>query len=736
VLACSFVLCFATPSRAEDVRPREVRVCVRPPGEDLDRWVFSDGKVLTEHWALRVYGPRKITVYVFDPNAPAISATYFPPKLFGNLKCPAKVAQKKPEAKAAPKKSEAGPHKKKKEAEEPKAAKPEPKAPKAEEREDKEREAKKARSRKEAEEAKRERERREKQAQEEELHRQRERERPKVLPRHGVTAAWPSKVLPEQKRDGVTAAWSSKVLPAARVLPAAGAPLCEAPAPKLAGGKDVAATMTVRAPILKALLDYRKAKSPTEKEAHRRKLRELFESIGVEAAPPFQVMLSTQNALAVAFREVLKNDPLQNELLGILGKKFAPVPAQCTPPAPPPASPPGVTLPGVTLTDDGAFEELFDQVEQRITAIREAGNALTSAPLMSVKKHLLETRLPDLEKLLTRARWRKLAAFHPGNTASKEDALKRAGAATAGALLVSQLGLLAANIALTTEDANAKGVSERPLAARDEGSPLLKLFLDFRNDKTLLALWEAGMNADVPAMLAAFPAGTKAYELHIAGLDRWIASINRGAFLSKKVIQAANITMIAISIYQVWRLPAVPAGGAPTPPTILGTLPGGAAVGQVVSLASLARALEAIRRLVAIGALDGAIIGGLGSLGGGPSVALPELQRPTSLSVQGPTASPGATPSPGDKAKHIAHLIKEAQKEFPNKAGKIQLHHEHPIYLRGPKNGRTVPIDAAYHQKITNEFRNRIPYGKQNEFSDAQIDKIMKEVYEKFPLPE
>ncbi|NUQ78196.1 MAG: hypothetical protein HUU21_32090 [Polyangiaceae bacterium] len=74
------------------------------------------------------------------------------------------------------------------------------------------------------------------------------------------------------------------------------------------------------------------------------------------------------------------------------------------------------------------------------------------------------------------------------------------------------------------------------------------------------------------------------------------------------------------------------AGGSP--PTILGTLPGGAALGSAVSLPSLARALEAIRRLVAIGALDGALIGGIGSLGGGPSIALPELQRPTSLSVQ------------------------------------------------------------------------------------------------------
>ena len=181
VLACSFVLCMTTPSRADDVRPREVRVCVRPPGEGLDRWVLSpNGKVLTERWALEVYGPRTITVYVFDPSAPPISATYLPPRLFGNLKCPAKVAPKTIEPKAARKKSEAGPRTKN-EAERA-ALMPEPKERKAEEREA-------ARLKKEADEAKRERERRAKQAQEEESRRLRERERPKVLPRHGVTAA-------------------------------------------------------------------------------------------------------------------------------------------------------------------------------------------------------------------------------------------------------------------------------------------------------------------------------------------------------------------------------------------------------------------------------------------------------------------------------------------------------------------------------------------------------------------
>jgi hypothetical protein len=50
-------------------------------------------------------------------------------------------------------------------------------------------------------------------AREEELHRWREREQPKVLPHEGVTAAWRSNVLPEQKRDGVVPAGGSPTLP-------------------------------------------------------------------------------------------------------------------------------------------------------------------------------------------------------------------------------------------------------------------------------------------------------------------------------------------------------------------------------------------------------------------------------------------------------------------------------------------------------------------------------------------
>ena len=56
-------------------------------------------------------------------------------------------------------------------------------------------------------------------------------------------------------------------------------------------------------------------------------------------------------------------------------------------------------------------------------------------------------------------------------------------------------------------------------------------------------------------------------------------------------------------------------------------------------------------------------------------------------------------------ANSFDDLVRTAQKEFPKKAGKIEQHHIKPKNVGGDPKGQTVPLDAAYHQKITSEFR-------------------------------
>jgi len=96
--------------------------------------------------------------------------------------------------------------------------------------------------------------------------------------------------------------------------------------------------------------------------------------------------------------------------------------------------------------------------------------------------------------------------------------------------------------------------------------------------------------------------------------------------------------------------------------------------------------------------------------------------------------APKLLPKVAKGVKYSDDLVTAAQKLYPNKAGKIELHHPIPKYLGGPIIQKLVPLDAAYHQLITNEFRALWPYGK-GVPSASELQNIMKQVYSKYPLP-
>jgi RHS repeat-associated protein len=78
--------------------------------------------------------------------------------------------------------------------------------------------------------------------------------------------------------------------------------------------------------------------------------------------------------------------------------------------------------------------------------------------------------------------------------------------------------------------------------------------------------------------------------------------------------------------------------------------------------------------------------------------------------------------------------VAAAQARYPAKAGKIEMHHIAPKYLGGDPFGPTVPLDGAYHQMITNEFRNAVPYGT-GPIPPDELHQLMQKVYATFPLP-
>jgi hypothetical protein len=79
--------------------------------------------------------------------------------------------------------------------------------------------------------------------------------------------------------------------------------------------------------------------------------------------------------------------------------------------------------------------------------------------------------------------------------------------------------------------------------------------------------------------------------------------------------------------------------------------------------------------------------------------------------------------------------VANAKLDYPNLANKPDhAHHITPQYLGGPKNGPTAPLNPAYHQRITNAFRNEYGYGQGPVKETKQLD-IMYNVYRKYPLP-
>ena len=104
-----------------------------------------------------------------------------------------------------------------------------------------------------------------------------------------------------------------------------------------------------------------------------------------------------------------------------------------------------------------------------------------------------------------------------------------------------------------------------------------------------------------------------------------------------------------------------------------------------------------------------------------------------------------------DKANDLARLarridkrsqwykdaVRRAKQQYPKLAGKTHKHHIVPGYLGGPKDGPVVELNAAYHQWITNAFRQQRAYGLRDQpLSSRELQRIIKRVYDQYPLPE
>lgn len=362
---------------------------------------------------------------------------------------------------------------------------------------------------------------------------------------------------------------------------------------------------------------------------------------------------------------------------------------------PPPQAGP-VTLPKVTLTEDQAFAKLHDLIAARIDGI-DAAAANLKRGLTVEKRRLLLNVVSFLREGLRQAEQSRSAYLSAKNETDRAANLKQAAGRYQGMMLMATIVQLDATMLTVADWADEQGVP----------SGLIFEALDAEeNDIAIKQLWDAARSQDVAKMIAALPAAATRFQYYVKRLDDWIAAIGKGAVLSRKVQKLADILLLAASIYKIAKIPTLPPGD-PTPSISVSGTVGGEAAASVISALDVAAALEAIRKLIAIGALEPALIGGVETLAGGPGTKLGELSRPTSLMAevkgqQSTSTAPQLKPPQGKPSQAARKVFAKLQPEYAKKLGVGRggvVHHARELQLLDKYPG-------AFTEEELNAFRN------------------------------
>ncbi len=176
--------------------------------------------------------------------------------------------------------------------------------------------------------------------------------------------------------------------------------------------------------------------------------------------------------------------------------------------------------------------------------------------------------------------------------------------------------------------------------ARVPSREYVKLLFVF--DTEMVPLVEGFLSLDRAKIASAAALAPAKFRLLRDTLEKFVADVKVGAAVSAKVIAALDAALIVYSIYQAGRAIGAARGGPPATfqVPVIGGVTGGAATLVTVSIP--AEVLEAIRQLIAIGAISASVVN-LGVPGVGVSPTGPTL-------VFRATPSGSVTPSTGPDA--------------------------------------------------------------------------------------
>ncbi|NMG35575.1 hypothetical protein GRF61_14090 [Azoarcus sp. TTM-91] len=94
-------------------------------------------------------------------------------------------------------------------------------------------------------------------------------------------------------------------------------------------------------------------------------------------------------------------------------------------------------------------------------------------------------------------------------------------------------------------------------------------------------------------------------------------------------------------------------------------------------------------------------------------------------------------PGSGRSEAEVRYLesVLQARQRYPKEPQRMENHHVTPQYLGGPRNGPTVPLDAAHHEVITQQMRQEMPFRQPQPINQQQVQDFLRNFYQRYPLP-
>lgn len=298
------------------------------------------------------------------------------------------------------------------------------------------------------------------------------------------------------------------------------------------------------------------------------------------------------------------------------------------------------------------FAEVDELLVERARSMAASASELKRSLMVLYRREFLEELLPRLCSLVEDARRRAAAAGAASTPESSAAEARAAGVRYQGLLVISQVMELELAMARMEDFADQQGQYSRGIADQ------LAAF-----DRDMAPLMAAALSNDGARLSAAMPEGISRYNAWVAHLDTWAASLKKGQQWWSRARLALDLTMLAIAARDLARMAAE--GASMGPPPFAGVTSGGAAVASNLSAEAVAQAVEAIRKLIASGAMDPVIVAGVSMMGPRQADTFSSVQRPVAMGSTRPSApSPSTKPSPvrrieiskrrfGEAAEHV-----------------------------------------------------------------------------------